>query len=218
MSIGRVRVTLLGGILLLAALAALLWFVVLAPRLSQASELDAQAAQLQSANLSLRNQYNKALTLADQAPQAAADAQKLFATMPQQAELPAVIEQITTAATDAGIRPQDVQTINAAIPNPVAEAGDSAASGINLAQLQISVTAEGKRDQSLKFLDNLQGLDRALLIQASKLADVAGVDAAPGASDRETAQVVGNMFVLQSKLPDLVANVEKLLAAAGHSS
>jgi Tfp pilus assembly protein PilO len=217
MTMGRVRLTLIGGILLLIALGAVLWFLVLSPRLSQASELDAQAAQLQSANLSLRNQYNKALTLADQAPQAAADAQKLFATMPQQAELPAVIEQITQAATTAGIKAQDVQAINATIPNPVTEAGDSAASGINLAQMQLSVTAQGKRAESLRFMDNLQGLDRALLIESSRLADVAGVNAQPGSSGLETVQVVGDMFVLQSKLPDLVANVEKLLADAGQT-
>jgi Tfp pilus assembly protein PilO len=217
MSMGRVRLNLVAGIAILLALAALLWFLVLSPRLSKAAELSAQAAQLQGANLSLQNQYNKALALADKAPQAAADAQALFATMPDQAELPAVLEQVTAAATDAGIKPQDIQTINAAIPNPIEAQAYNTASGINLAQMELSVTAEGKRDQSLAFLDNLQGLDRALLITSNRLANVATVDAQPGASNRESIQVVGQMFVLQSKLPDLVQKVDDLLAAAGRA-
>ncbi|MCX6431417.1 MAG: hypothetical protein NTX29_01050, partial [Actinobacteria bacterium] len=150
--------------------------------------------------------------------QAAADAQALFATMPEQAELPAVLEQLTAAATDAGIKPQDIQTINAAIPNPIEAAADNSASGINLAQMEISVTAEGKRQESLAFLDNLQGLDRALLITSNRLANVPTADAQPGSSTRESLQVVGQMFVLQSKLPDLVQKVNDLLAAAGRTT
>ncbi|MCX6433919.1 MAG: hypothetical protein NTX29_14490, partial [Actinobacteria bacterium] len=63
MTMGRVRLNLVAGIAILLALAALLWFVVLSPRLSKSAELSAQASQLQGANLSLRNQYNKALDL-----------------------------------------------------------------------------------------------------------------------------------------------------------
>jgi hypothetical protein len=215
MRLGRVRLTLLGGLVILAAMVAVLWFVLLSPRLSKAAELNAQAAQLQTANLQLRNQYTKALALAEEAPQAAADAQALFATMPQQAELPEVLEQITAAAIDAGVRPQNVQTINASIPNPVAaEAPDPA--GIQLAQMDLSVTALARRTESLGFLDNLQALDRALLVTSTQTTDAATADAQPGAAaGAETVQVAGSMFVLQSKLPDLVAKVEELLAQAG---
>lgn len=214
MRIGRVRLTLIGGLILLLGILAILWFVVLSPRLSKAAELNTQAAQLQTANLQLRNQYNKALDLAAQAPQAAADAQALFARMPQQAELPEVLDQIAAAATDAGIRPQNVQTVNASIPNPVGAAGADPA-GIQLAQLELSVTALGKRDQSLGFLDNLQALDRALLVTSTQVTDATSVDAQPGKGTDETVQVAGSMFVLQSQLPDLVATVEQLLAEAG---
>jgi Tfp pilus assembly protein PilO len=214
MRIGRVRLTLIGGLVLLLAVVAILWFVLLSPRLSKAAELNSQAAQLQTANLQLRNQYNKALDLAAQAPQAAADAQALFARMPRQAELPEVLDQITAAATAAGIKPQNVQTVNASIPNPVSAAGTDP-TGINLAQLELSVTALGKRDQSLGFLDNLQALDRALLVTSTQVTDAATADAQPGKGADETVQVTGSMFVLQSPLPDLVATVEDLLAQAG---
>ena len=217
MSIGRVRLTLIGGILLILAVVAVLWFVVLSPRLSKASELNAQAAQLQTANLQLRNQYNASLDLAAEAPQAAAEAQALFARMPQQADLPAVLDQIAAAATAAGIKPQDIQTVNASLPNPVGATGADPA-GIKLAQLQLSVTALSKRQQSLGFLDNLQALDRALLVTSTQITDATGADAQAGKGGDETVQVAGSMFVLQSQLPDLVAKVEELLAEAGQAT
>ena len=213
MKMNRVRATRIGGIVLVLAIAALSWFFLLSPRLSKAAELSAQAAQVQTANLSLRNQYNQSLAQAQEAPQAAAEAQKLFATMPQQAELPQVIEQLSGAAQDAGIKTGDIQTINASIPAAVApSAGD--VSGIKLASMVLTVTADAGREKALTFLDNLQALDRAMLIKSSELQQAIGIT---GQTEAENVQVVGSMFVLQSTLPDLVAQVDELLAAAGQT-
>jgi hypothetical protein len=231
MRIGRVRLTLIVGILALVVLGVAAWFGVLSPRLSEASKQSAQAEQLQTANLALLNQYNKSLDLAERAPQAAADAQALFETMPEQADLPLVLDQITNAATSAGIDPNAVTSITTSVPRAlVADAteaggdttgdGASAAStsgtaGINLAQMEIGVTAEGTRAQTLGFLD-LQHLDRATLVTSTQLADVPAVDGQQ--TDNENILVGGSMFVLQSRLPDLVAKVEVLLAEAGQSA
>ena len=213
MKMNKVRATRIGGIVLVLAIAALSWFFLLSPRLSKAAEVSAQAAQVQTANLSLRNQYNQSLAQAQEAPQAAAEAQKLFATMPQQAELPQVLEQVSGAAEAAGIKTGDIRTINASIPAAVAPSvGD--VSGIKLAQMVLTVTADAGRDKALTFLDNLQALDRAMLIKSSELQQAIGIT---GQTEAENVQVVGSMFVLQSTLPDLVAEVEALLAAAGQA-
>ena len=210
MRLGRVKLAWAVGILIVVALALASWFFVLSPRLSTASDLTAQAEQLQTANLTLRNQVSKAMQLAAKAPQAAAEAQTLFATMPNQAELPTVLEQISGAATSAGIAPVDVSTITTSVPVPVV--GADAATGVNVAKMDVGVSARGTRAQILKFLDNLQGLDRALLVKSTSLATTA-VD--PQAkSNVETMEVGGSMFVLQSQLPDLVAEVQKLLDQA----
>jgi hypothetical protein len=161
----------------------------------------------------LRNQYNQAAEQAKRAPEAAAEAQVLFASMPQEAELPEVIEQIIAAATDAGIDPRDIQTINTTIPEPVGTGGTADPSGIRLAQLILSITAVGTTEQSLAFMDNLQGLDRALLVTSTQLAAAAEQDGTRS-RNRQTVQVGGSMFVLQSQLPDLVATVEGLIAEA----
>jgi hypothetical protein len=76
------------------------------------------------------------------------------------------------------------------------------------------VTAEGTREQVLDFLDNLQGLDRSLLVTGTTDTAVSPEPGQAGATDLESMQVVGEMFVLESKLPDLVATVEGLIADA----
>lgn len=206
----RVKWTVAGGVLVVALVAVIAWFAILSPRLSQADRLDQQAIDLETANLGLLNTYNRSIELAREAPAAAAEAQRLFAAMPQQADLPGVLEQITAAATDAGIDAEDVTTINTSVPAPVSESAETEDTGVALAQLQVSVTAVGTRDQALQFLENLQRLDRVLLVTASRLIE-APVE---GARQQWSIQVTGTMFVLQSKLPDLVREVDTLLAEA----
>ncbi len=77
--------------------------------------------------------------------------------------------------------------------------------------MKIDVTVAGNRPELLTFLDNLQGLDRALLVNATQITATPDPDAKVG----ETLQVGGTMFVLQSALPDLVAQVDQLIAEAG---
>lgn len=211
----KVRLSLAVSVVAVVGVAVIAWFAVLAPRLSKASDLQEQATQVQTANLSLRNQYNQAADLAARAPDAAAQAQRLFASMPQEAELPDVIEQITAAARDAGIQPGDIQTINTTIPEPIDDSGPTGgASGIRLAQLILSITATGSTEESLSFMDNLQALDRALLVTSTQVTAAADADGARN-RDKQTVQVGGSMFVLQSQLPDLVATVEALIEQAG---
>lgn len=207
---------------MLIAAIAVLWLAVLAPRLEEAGRLDQQAVDLETANLGLLNTYNRSLELTAEAPQAAEEAQRLFAAMPQQAELPRVLEMITEAATDAGIAPEDVETINTTVPTPITadpgaaveeatEAGGETPTppaGIALAQLDVAVTATGDQKQALEFLDNLQRLDRVMLVTSSRLLE----SAEQGRRDRWSIQVTGTMFVLQSRLPDLVRTVDELLA------
>lgn len=209
----RVRLTIAAGVAVLVLLVVAIWFAVLSPRLAEAGRLQQQAVDLETANLGLLNTFNRSMELARQAPEAAAEAQRLFDAMPQQADLPRVLEQVTQAATDAGIDPGAIQTITTTIPAAVAEGGEGNA-GIALAQLQISITAQGTQPQVLEFLDNVQKLDRILLVTSSRLAEVT----AQNTRNQWTMQVTGTMFVLQSELPDLVAEVEGLMEPGSLSS
>ena len=204
----RVRTVVIFGVLGVLALAAVAWFLVLGPRLSKADEVALQVEQVEASNLQLRNRVNQTRDLVAQAPAAAAEAQELFAQMPQAAELPTVMRQITDAAERAGMPADAVQVISTTVPVAI---GGGGTGGVGLASMKIDVTVAGTRSQLLTFLDNMQGLDRALLVDGTQIT----ATPEPGGKAQETLQAGGTMFVLQSALPDLVAQVEQLIADAG---
>jgi len=210
--------------LALVALAAAGWFLFLSPRLSQADSVRAEATQVEAANLQLQNRYNQTLHQTSSATQAATEAQALFSTMPEEADLPAVLTQISDAAKAAGIKAQDINVISTSVPKDLTadprKVKDSTSAtaatqqGASLAQMDISLTVNGERAQLLQFLTNLQALDRAVLVTSSELTSTVVLDKAGNDLKQDSLKVTGSMFVLQSKLPDLVANVQKLLAEA----
>ena len=142
----------------------LAWQFALSPRMAEAQSINTQAMDVETQNVMLINRYNEAVSRALDAPKVAAEAQALFAQMPQNADLPQVLDQIMNAATDAGIDETGVSSLATGIPQlvPASEAGIS---GVQLATMSISVSADGKATSTMEFLDNLQTLDRALLIR-----------------------------------------------------
>ena len=206
----RSRLVLLVGIFVLLALVAVGWFFVLGPRVNEAAALQARAAQIESANIALLGRYNEVLQQARNIETATSEAQEIFARMPEEADLPAVITQVTEAAAEAGIPPGDIQVINTSVPEPVESQDDTATAGVALATMRLDVTVRGTPDELLRFLANVEGLDRSLLIQSTSMTLLSGAEAAGS-----TLQVTGEMFVLQSDLDDLVKQVKRVITEAG---
>lgn len=222
------RLVLLLGILVLVALAALGWFFVLSPRLGEAEALQARALQVESANIALLGNYDDALNQARGVEAAVQDAKVIFARMPEEADIPTVITQVSEAATDAGIAPEDIQVISTSVPTPVeapaassdgsasADGTDQAAApqaGADLATLQLDVIVKGTPEELLRFLRNIETIDRSLLIETTSMTVAPGSD--PGES---TLQVSGQMFVLQTPLKDLITTVRRAVEQAGIAS
>lgn len=197
------------GILGLLLLTLAAWLFVVGPRLSTADDLAKQADDTTTANIQLRSRYNQTLQQVAAAPQKAAEAQALFASMPRAAELPTVLRQISDAATRAGIDVSDIQVISTSVPAAVGPAG-AGAGGLRLARMDVGITVLATRPLLLDFIDNLQALDRALLITGNQFT---GSRESSGVAE-ETLQVTGSMFVLESELPDLAAQVQALIDAA----
>ena len=214
MSRPRVRYTLIVGVLIICAVAAGVWFLVLSPRMSQSSDIAAQSDQMGVSNATLQARYHSSVKQAADAPALAAQAQAEFSKMPQSADLPAVITQLTDAARSAGVTADNIEVISTGLPLPVVTAGaDPAAApanGVNLARMDVSMSVSGTPDQMLAFTENLLELDRALLLTSTNLT----WDRQPDKPLQAIMQMQGSMFVLQSKLPDLVAQVKALLADA----
>jgi len=209
----RVTLARLGMVLIFVIVAVVVWFAVLSPRMATASSLQTQTADTELANLRLTAELNATRDRLRNAPAAAQQAQTLLERMPQTAELPEVLDQITAAAIDAGIAPNAISSLSTGIPVPIADPAGLPPE-VKLAQMPVSITATGSSAALYRFLGNLETLDRSLLIESTQVSDAAGTTGGGQAVD-SSLQVSGSMFVLESRLPDLVATVDRLLADTG---
>jgi Tfp pilus assembly protein PilO len=219
----RTRNAILLGVVVVLGVMAAGWFMLLAPRLAEADDIALQAQEQSASNVQSQNRYNQTLTQAASATQAASEAQALFSTMPEEADLPSVISQINEAATSAGIKESEIALLTTSVPRPLtaptqpnadANAAAPVDSGVNLAQMDLSMTVNGTHQQLLDFMTNIQSLDRAVLIKSNELTTTVLPTADGGKTTQETLKLQASMFVLQSKLPDLVAHVQDLLTQA----
>ena len=217
MNLNRVRLTRLISAVLLLALIAVLWLFVLQPRQNDIAQTESDLFAAQGQQTALVTRTAQLRQLLQQAPEIAADAQALFEAVPQTAELPAILDQITRAATDAGINAENISVINTSIPVPIAEADPAAAQaaeelGVALGSIAVDVSVTGSADELLEFQRNLENLERALIIESVSMSasqdDVA----------ERTMSIAGRLFILRSKLPDLVERVDQLVAEAGSDS
>lgn len=194
-----------------------IWLVILSPRISTSVELKQQAIEVEQSNLLLAQRNREMLVMAKTAPAIVQEAQKLFSRMPESAQLPEVLRQITQAAVSSGISTRNIQMINATIPTSITtdaklSPNETVASanglGVNLATMKIEIAVSGSEQQRLNFLERLQKLNRGLLITSDSVT-TDGVSTNTG-----TLAVTGTMFVLESKLPDLVANAQTIINRA----
>lgn len=213
-----VRLTQIGVILGLILLIIVGWLLVLTPRWATIEDLQARGADLELGQLTLIRRERDLIALAQDLPATAASAQQLFSSMPQTAELPILLNQLTKAATEAGIPAERIEVINTAIPEsavaPVDEAQEGttdttrARRGIQLATMRVDMTVTGTTAQLDRFISNMENLERSFVIQDITL--VAG-----GLEDerQESITIAGTMFVLESPLPDLIAEAERIVAS-----
>ncbi len=206
------------GLLVLA----MCWLTILSPRLSAAAEIEAQAENVELANITQQRKLADLTRMAQEAPQAAERVQALLARMPQEADLPDLFAQITKAATSAGIPEESISAITQSVPvplsdpalaatGPVADALDSATkSNVDVAKVDVTVSVTATDEQVLDFTENLENLERDFLLSSVSVSNPSGQ-----AKGERVSTVTGTTFLLQSTLPDLVANVDDVIERAG---
>lgn len=188
-----VALTLVGSLAILAAG----WFLLVSPKRSEAADLNAQAADKQSANQQLESQLAILKAQAKQLPQQQAKLAAVAAKIPDNPALPALVRALTKAADDAGVElvsiapsaPADLTAKPGAAAAPAAPsaaaastptaagaaAPAAAAPGVGtLKSIGLSLNVVGGYFQVEQFLDRLEGLTRAF--------KVTGFTLAPGAN------------------------------------
>lgn len=204
-----VRITQIGVIIGLVVLIVLGWLLVLSPRFETAGQLQARAADLELGQLNLTRRERDLLDLAESLPATAEEAQRLFSAMPQTAELPALLTQLTAAAKKSGIPANRIEVINTAIPESIDTTTDegSAAADIRLATMRVDMTVVGSPAQLTSFVAEMEDLERSFVIT-----DVTMVAGGLRDDDEDTLTLAGTMFVLESALPDLIEQAESVAA------
>lgn len=212
------------GTLVCVVLLAVGWFFILAPRLTEPTLLQAEAEGVELANITQQRKLADLTRMAEDAPLAAQRVQALLDRMPRQADLPDLFEQITQAALAAGIAPENISTITQSVPvplddptlsavGPLADALTSAQeSRVDVAKLDLTVTVTAPEEQIIDFSRRIESLGRDVLISGLAVSNPSGMP-----DGERSATVTGTTFILESTLPDLVANVDQVLENAGIS-
>lgn len=166
-----------GGLLLLVALS---WVFVLSPKLGALADTSEQSTALQDSNLSMTVQLAGLRELADDVAKMQQKGDALALVIPATANQPGFFRAVTTAAQNAGLPASALTSVSPGVPVlPVAPAPavveegaaavPAAAPEPQVAVQEISINIDGSYDQLATFLDNLESMDRALLVQSIDL-------------------------------------------------
>lgn len=181
------------GVLGLVVTAGLGWLIVVGPATAALSDVRLAITTTRDQNDVLEAQLVALTRQAEQLDETRATAAELFAKFPPTADQPGVFREVTAAAANAGIGPQDITSltptppmIGAADPTTgVPLEGD----GSNLARQTVTVVVEGSYDETQRLLENLEQMPRAFLITSVSLTG--------GSEDGGFATTVaGDMFVM----------------------
>lgn len=193
----------------LALFSIAVWFLAIGPRFATVAEVRGETADLEVANASLAARNAKLQRQADNLPALAQDVESLLAAVPRTADLPVILEEYPQAVLDADLPLEALMNLSTGLPQVVesGEEGD-ASLGLRFATIQTSIDVDGDLPNALRFIDNVQGLGRAVLISSTTFS------LTPAASEGDAGgqvNISGEMFSLESPLPDLVAQATAAL-------
>lgn len=194
MNLGTPGATKVLGGLGLILIAAAGWQLALGPETARVGEVQTQIVEARDQNALLGQQLLSLQRQAADLDRTRATAEALAEKFPPTADQPGLFEQVTRAATEAGIGPKDVTALTPTPPtigvtDPAAGVQPEAVSAGSLARQTVTVSVVGDYAATQNLLENLEGLSRAYLINSVTLAS--------GESGGSfTTTITGDMFVM----------------------
>jgi Tfp pilus assembly protein PilO len=201
------------AVLLVAAIFAASWFLLIAPKRSDATALRAQKVEQDAHNQSLIQQLEVLKAQAQDLPKQEAFLAQIRRQLPDNPALPTLIRNLTTAAGKSGVELTSlapalpvaivapmvaVQTAPAATTAPAdgseapAPAPVAAAPAPTLYAVPIMVRTSGSYFETEQFLNKLEGLKRSFLVTGFTLKSV---NPAPGQPYTLELEVQGRVFL-----------------------
>jgi len=199
-----------GGAALVAVLVLVAgWFLLVAPKRSEASDLNAQAQEQENTNATLQTQIETLKQQYKSLPEQQAALAKLHEQIPQSGQMPTYVRQLIAAADRSDVKlttltPQDPATLGSAMAGA---AGVTALTPEALAGLNVDVEVPGSYVALKKFQFELETLQRYVLVTGFTIAepdDSGGSGEGPGTNKILTGTFNTRVFLVPAT-PDTEA-------------
>jgi len=181
------------------------WMLMIKPQRSHAADLRTQATGVQSSNDQLRNQISSLKAQAKDLPKQQARLAVIEQKIPDNPALPSLIRSLSDAADGAGVDLTSLAPAPPAVLAPAAAATvtagrPAAPAAPALEQVPVTVSVTGTYFNIEQFVSNLEGLQRAIIVDGWSLApgsngSGAGASTVAAATDQLTAQIQARVFM-----------------------
>jgi hypothetical protein len=163
------------GSLTLLGIVAVGWLFVVAPESDELSAVRVQIVDAGAQNQLLAQELFTLKRQADDLDGTRATAEALALKFPATADQPGVFEQVTAAASSAGIGAKDITALTPTPPaigavDPVTGVQPAGEGDESLARQMVTLTVEGDYIETQDLLANLEDIPRAFLINSVTLA------------------------------------------------
>lgn len=159
------------------------WFLLIAPKRSEAADLRDQTTKQDSANAALTQKLEELKAQQADLPKQRALLAEMTSRIPVSPALPSLVRNLTAASSKTGV---DLVSMAPAVPVavtpatgvPVAPAG--AAAGATLYQVPLTLEVHGGYFALEQFLNKLENQQRSLLVSGFTISSLDGEDELPG--------------------------------------
>jgi Tfp pilus assembly protein PilO len=219
--VGKLRQWIAITVVVVIAIAAGGWFLLISPKNQEAADLRDQTTTQVSANSQLKTQLQVLKAQAKALPQQQAKLAAVAAKIPDNPALPALIRALTVAADDANV---ELLTLSPTKPAAVAAPAPGAVTGVGAAapvdtssagtlqQIGVSLSVVGGYFQVEQFLDRLESLSRAMKVTQVAMSPgtnpvkvvKAAATPAPGSTGTSTSSSSGTPSTLMASITGTV--------------
>lgn len=211
MNLQSVPVTRLIGVASLVVVLLAGWFLLIGPTVGRVGEVDQRMTDAEDRNFTMSTQLTQLRAQAEDLPRTRAEADRLAEVFPPTADQPGFFAQVSEAAADAGIGPDDITDVSLGtpiVPNPEGEEapppGTNPADSLpatpadptEIALQLVTVTASGDYRDLTAMLDNLESMRRTLYVTGVELTEGTGTEEA-GTASAMSLTVTGVTFVAE---------------------
>ena len=182
------------------AVLALGWFLLVTPKNDQAAAVRAETETQLAANQQLQSKINLLTKQKKELPRLQGQLDAFARLIPNNPALPALVRALSDAAEKTDV---DLVSVSPGVPALAPATGGvpgavaTTSSGLALAQVPVAIKVAGKYSQISQFLAEVEGLQRAFLVNGLKIAPGARVGVPSGAVDEGTlrAELSGQMYM-----------------------